>query len=233
MAEALRVPVEVAPERFETKMLRWVQVSPSGGQVVFQALGHLYIRDLPDGEPRRLTTQNDHFEFYPAYSRDGQSIVYTTWDDAELGTVRTVAATGGEGRVITSKPGHYVEPAWTPDGETVVFRLDRDSAAAGDFYWVFGTTSGTQPGLVIAPGFLLPLNFDAYTQMTLGMPQAPVFTSLFGFLDANGDAQAAFSLPTGLEPDLIGLTLHHAFVTTANLVDPNFVSNAVPVTTAP
>ena len=38
---------------------------PKGDRVVYQALGHLWIRDLPDGTPRRLTSQDDHFEFYP------------------------------------------------------------------------------------------------------------------------------------------------------------------------
>ena len=122
IAEAVRFPVEVAPETFDVRILRWVNVSPTGDAVVYQALGHLYIRSLPDGEPRRLTTQNDHFEFFPAFSRDGESIVYTTWHDESLGTVRIVSAAGGDGRVITNTPGHYVEPTFTPDGANVVYR---------------------------------------------------------------------------------------------------------------
>ncbi|HEX9945501.1 MAG TPA: amidohydrolase family protein [Thermoanaerobaculia bacterium] len=120
--QALRYPVEVAPKTFETRMLRWVNVAPKGDRVVFQALGHLWIRDLPNGKPRRLTRQNDHWEYYPSFSRDGRSVVYTTWDDDKLGTVRVVPAGGGEGKVVVSKPGHYVEPAFTPDGKQVVYR---------------------------------------------------------------------------------------------------------------
>ncbi len=122
MVEALRFPVEVAPESYDVKMLRWVQVSPTGDRVVFQALGHLYVRNLPKGEPRRLTAQQEHFELYPSFSRDGRSIVYTTWNDDELGSVRVVSADGGEGRVITTAPGHYLEPAFSPEGSTVVYR---------------------------------------------------------------------------------------------------------------
>ncbi len=122
MVEALRTPVEVAPDAFETKMLRWVTVSPDGSQVVYQALGHLYLRDLPDGTPRRLTDQQDHFEFYPAWSRDGRSIVYTTWDDRDLGAVRVAPARpGSAGRVVVDR-GHFVEPAFSPDGDTIVYR---------------------------------------------------------------------------------------------------------------
>ena len=124
--EALRFPIAVAPPTWHTRMLRWSTVSPRGDQVVFQALGHLYIRGLPDGTPRRLTRQSDHFEFYPSWSRDGRSIVYVAWDDQKLGSIRIVSAGGGEGRVVTRHPGHYLEPVFTPDGVRVVYR-----AAAG------------------------------------------------------------------------------------------------------
>ncbi|MGZ3460604.1 MAG: amidohydrolase family protein, partial [Archangium sp.] len=120
--EALRFPQSVAPDTFQVKMLRWVQVSPKGDKVVFQALGHLYVRDLPNGTPRRLTKQTDHSELYPSFSRDGKNIVYTTWDDEKLGSIRVVPVTGGEGKVVTSQPGHYVEPALSPDGRFIVYR---------------------------------------------------------------------------------------------------------------
>jgi len=124
--EALRVPIEVAPSNYPVKMLRWSTVSPNGKQVVYGALGYLYTRDLPAGTPHRLTKQTDHFEFYPAWSRDGKSIVYTTWNDQTLGTIRIAPAIGGEGRVITDKPGHYIEPAFSPDGSKVVYRTTSD-----------------------------------------------------------------------------------------------------------
>lgn len=124
--EAVRFPVEVAPDQFDVKMIRWARPSPDGRRVVFEALGNLWIRDLPTGTARRLTRQSDHFELYPNWSRDGRSIVYTTWDDQDLGTVRVVSAGGGEGRVVTRNPGHYVEPTFTPDGRTIVYRTVSD-----------------------------------------------------------------------------------------------------------
>jgi imidazolonepropionase-like amidohydrolase/Tol biopolymer transport system component len=120
--EALRFPQAVAPERFPVKMLRWVQVSPKGDRVVYQALGHLYVRELPNGTPRRLTRQGEHFELYPSFSRDGRFIVYTTWDDEKYGSIRVVPSTGGEGRVVSTQPGFYMEPAFSPDGRFIVYR---------------------------------------------------------------------------------------------------------------
>ncbi|MHC4329188.1 MAG: TolB family protein, partial [Planctomycetota bacterium] len=122
VGKALRYPVEVAPEKFKVKMLRWIRVAPNGKHVAFQSLGRIYIRRLPDGEPRRLTRQSDHFEFYPAWSRDSRQIVYTTWDDEKLGSVRIVSAQGGLGTTITDKPGHYIESVFSPDGTRVVYR---------------------------------------------------------------------------------------------------------------
>jgi len=134
MQEAVRFPVDVAPDVFDVKMIRWAQTSPDGSRVVYEALGNLWIRDMPEGTPRRLTRQSDHFELYPAWSRDGRSIVYTTWDDQALGAVRVVPASGGEGRVVTRRPGHYIEPTFSPDGRTIVFRKISDGSLTSGLY---------------------------------------------------------------------------------------------------
>ena len=119
---ALRVPITVAPERFLVRLLRWVQVSPTGDRVLFQALGSLWIRDLPEGKPRRLTDVDDRFEFWPSFSRDGRRVIFTTWNDESFGSVRVRDIDSGVELVLTRDPGHYVEPVLSPDGETAVYR---------------------------------------------------------------------------------------------------------------
>jgi len=123
LVETLRFPVDPAPDSYRTHMLRWTTASPAGDKVVYQALGHLYIRDLPDGEPKRLTNQNDHYEFYPSWSADGSKIVYVTFDDQELGSIRVVGAAGGSGEVIVDT-GHFSEPIFTPDGTHILYSKD-------------------------------------------------------------------------------------------------------------
>jgi len=141
--EAIRFPVEVAPERFDVKMLRWVTVDPTGRHVVYQALGKLWVRSLPGGKPRRLTRDNDGVELMPAISRDGKLVAYTTWSDARFGDVRVVSLSGkggGKSRRVVKQPGHYLEPAFSPDGKHIVFRKTRGG-------WLRSPLWSRDPGL--------------------------------------------------------------------------------------
>lgn len=124
IAEALRFPQKVAPRKFDVKMIRWMQTSPSGDKVAFQALGHIYLRDLPEGEAVRISDQDDHFEFFPSFSQDGTQIAYATWNDETLGTIRVRAIAGpnaGQERIVVKQPGHYAAPIFSPDGQTIIF----------------------------------------------------------------------------------------------------------------
>lgn len=123
ITERLRFPIDVAPEKFDVRMLRWVTTSPNGTHVVFQALGHLYLRNLEDNSLRRLTQRKDEFEFYPSFSRDGRFIVYTTWNDRALGSIRIANIdNAAANRPVTVRPGHYRDPVFSPNGKFIVFQ---------------------------------------------------------------------------------------------------------------
>jgi Tol biopolymer transport system component/imidazolonepropionase-like amidohydrolase len=143
VTDALRFPVDVHPGRFPVRLLRDAAVSPDGSVVVYSALGHLYAKRLPDGEPARVTG-DAALEFDPAFSPDGRTLVYTTWRDEAKGRVRIVGLDGSNGRDVVPTPGHYVEPSFSPDGKSIVYR-----AAAGDE--VRGPAHGEEPGIYVVP----------------------------------------------------------------------------------
>lgn len=141
---ALRFAQDIDVENFDVKMLRDVQVSPDGKRVLFEALGHIYTRSLPDGKPKRLTKQTDHFELNPSYSRDGKNIVFSTWDDKKQGNIRVVSARSGKGKNLLSEPGKYIEATFSPDGKTVVYR----KVSGG---YITSSEWGLNPGIYKVP----------------------------------------------------------------------------------
>ena len=113
---------------------------------MYQALGHLYVRDLPNGTPRRLTKQTEHFEFYPvAVARRQARSSTRRWNDEKLGHhARGRRRRGGEGRWSRRKPGHYLEPVFSPDGTQIVYRT------SGGGYLRRGLWS-REPGIYVVP----------------------------------------------------------------------------------
>ena len=121
ISKAVTVKINPMPEEFDAKMLRWLHKSADGKMAVFQSLGYIYTLKLPNGKPKRLTKQNKSFEQHPRFSADGKSIVYTTWNDKELGTIQ-IANLKGKSETMTSKPGHYINPSISADNKTIVYQ---------------------------------------------------------------------------------------------------------------
>ena len=106
--------------------------SPDGKRLVFSALDKLYVMDLPNGTPRRLTSDTVH-EQEPTWSADGQWVAYVTWTE-QGGYVQKVRPTGGAPVRVTTDAAYYDSPAFSPDGQRiVVYRGPRSSRIAEHF----------------------------------------------------------------------------------------------------
>lgn len=117
-------------------------------------------------------------------------------------------------------------------GGQATMSLDAGVAHAGETYLVLGSLTGTSPGVPLAPGLVLPLVGDAYTQILFALPNTLIAPSL-GALDAAGKATATFTLPAGVVALVAPLTLHHAYVVFGTYGAPVFASNAVDLTIDP
>ena len=183
MRKPVRFPVQVAPETFDVKMLRWVRTSPDGNQVVYQALGHIYVKDLPDGAPRRLTQQSDHLEFAPSYSSDGKYIVYATWNDETYGSIRVTSArdaSSPDSWKVTSQPGHYLDPVFSPDGQSIVYVKSSDGYLRSPLW-------SREPGLYVTSAKGGEATRIARSGNT---PQFGKDTKRVYFIDGSGSADA-------------------------------------------
>ncbi len=142
LVDAVRFKQEVAPESFRARAIRSAVTSPNGNQLVFNAAGYLWIKNLPDGEPTRLTEGTD-FEFDPSFSADGRYLTYVSWSDENMGAIQTLdlQRRGRRGRgntpvTITTDKGIYREPSFSPDGNTIVFRKEGGNGQQGFAYTV-------------------------------------------------------------------------------------------------
>ncbi len=119
---ALHFKQDPAPDKFTVNVLRQLITSPDGKMLVFNAVGYLWKQNISGTKPERLTSGMD-FEFEPVFTRDGKTIIYTTWNDTALGAIYKldVTAKGGKPVKLTNEKGIYRTPALSPDGKSIVF----------------------------------------------------------------------------------------------------------------
>jgi hypothetical protein len=209
-------------------------VSPGYGYI-FQHVGGTWVEQQKlvssDGVP------GDTLAFHLAL--DGDIAVMGAWrDDAEAGSayIYDIARTDFNGDDIPDACQPFradVASVSLVAGDPQTFTLDAGPAKAGASYWIFGSFSGTSPGIDFGGGVVLPLNFDTYFNLTLTKPHAIAFVNYVGLLSGSGTATASFDLPAGLDPSLAGFTLYHAYVAAEVYGVVDYASNAMPVLLMP
>lgn len=131
IVNALKFKNKAFEDTFISKAIRNAVTSPDGKKLVFHAAGYLWVKDLPDGVPKRLTKDTD-LEYEPAFSKDGKYLAYVSWNDEDMGSIRRIQMTSGKSVKLTQDKGIYREPSFSPtDHNLLVFRKEKGNDDQG------------------------------------------------------------------------------------------------------
>ena len=97
-------------------------LSPDGTMAAFTAIGDLWIVDLPNGVPEKLT--DDPFvDLSPSWSPDGQKIAFVS-DRGGKSDIWTLTLDTLEMVQITDSAKPVSAPDWSPDGSKIAYLSD-------------------------------------------------------------------------------------------------------------
>ncbi len=136
ITEAVRFQQNLDEDSIKVHVIRNAVTSPDGNWVVFNAIGHLWKKNLKDGSVTRITDAKEH-EFEPSFSPDGKALVYVTWDDSLTGTIKKIGFPKiGKPVVLTTKKGLYRTPRFSPDGKLLLYSKEGSSNVMGNTYTI-------------------------------------------------------------------------------------------------
>ena len=130
IAETVHFDNPIPETEFTAKVIRHAVTSPDGKTLVFNALGHLWTKKLPNGTPKRLTDATD-FEAEPSFSPDGKQLVYVSWNDENLGAIHKIPLKGGNAIQLTKEKGIYRTPSFSKNGQQITFAKEAGNMDQG------------------------------------------------------------------------------------------------------
>lgn len=132
IADAVRFPQNLNPSSFTAKVIRQAKTSPDGKWLIFNAVGYLWKKELPNGIPERMTNNSD-FEFDPSFSTDGNTIVFTTWNDETMGSIHKILfnSDSKKSEKITKQKGIYRTPVFSPDNKKILYTKEEGNTQMG------------------------------------------------------------------------------------------------------
>lgn len=106
---------------FTVTQIRDAKVSPDGKRVAFTALNRLYVMDLPNGTPKRVSNFN-FTEAQPTWSPDGSQLAWSSWETKGGNIYKyNFKAKAPAVQKLTTELGVYTELAWSYKSNRIAF----------------------------------------------------------------------------------------------------------------
>lgn len=125
------VKTDLAPETFTVRTMPQIAAANDGKDFVVTTLNRLW-RKTGDAAPVQLT-QSKANEQDPSFSYDGKQLVYIEWDDEKGSSLKVASANGRNARTVAASSGVIREPAFSPDGKLIVYRIQIGDKAMGGY----------------------------------------------------------------------------------------------------
>ncbi len=169
--------------------------------------GGLWVKELPDGEPRLVQYEETEYRMKPAWTPDGTAILYVS-DEGGSNDVMLVAASGGNPELLTADARDEYSPTPSPDGSRFAFVSNRAGATA---LYTVGSGGGPFPSwrMVSTTSRRPRLATGRLRVKVLGPDGAPVASRIY-VRASDGRAYA----PDGGFHRVISVTESHYFHTT-------------------
>jgi murein DD-endopeptidase MepM/ murein hydrolase activator NlpD len=210
----------------------------AGAAIACRVGGSLFLDDLDwdivryqyvwkvNGQTVRSVTSAGRADFIPHHLASvGQTVTCDVTPSDGLLTGATVTGTAAIQGLAQDHPTVSLS-----QGGVVTLAIDLGAAYAGATYVTGGSLSGTSPGIVAAPGVVVPLVYDSWTSNMLTYPNSPPYSAMLGALDPQGAGKTIITVPAGLPPGYAGAAIWHASIA---LGTPWLATNAVMLTAVP